>query len=85
MALAGNTLFLAGAPDTIDPHDPLGPFEGRKGSVLCAFSASDGDKLSELYLDALPVWDGMAAAQGKLFLVTQDGSVRCFGGKAADE
>ena len=78
MALAGNTLFLAGAPDVVDPNDPLASFEGRKGGVLCAFSVADGSKLSEISIEALPVWDGMAAAQGKLFLAMQDGSIRCF-------
>ena len=85
MALVGNTLFLAGAPDIVDPHAPLASFEGRKGGVLCAFSATDGRKLSELNIDALPVWDGMAAAQGKLFLAMKDGSIRCYQGSAADE
>ena len=85
MALAGNTLFLAGAPDIVDPQDPLASFDGRKGSVLCAYSATDGRKLSDLNIDALPVWDGMAAAQGKLFLAMKDGSIRCFQGSSADE
>ena len=84
MALAGNTLFLAGAPDVVDPNDPLASFEGRKGGVLCAFSVADGSKLSEISIEALPVWDGMAAAQGKLFLAMQDGSIRCFRGRYAD-
>jgi len=78
MALAGETLFLAGAPDIVDPLDPLASFEGRKGGVLCAISAADGGELSKIDVDVLPVWDGMAVAQGKLFLAMADGSVRCF-------
>ncbi len=78
MALAGETLFLAGAPDIVDPLDPLASFEGRMGGLLCAMSAADGGELSKIALDALPVWDGMAVAQRKLFLATTDGSVRCF-------
>ncbi len=85
MALAGKTLFLAGAPDIVDPEDPLASFEGRKGARFCAFSAADGSKLSELKVDALPVWDGMAVARGKLFLAMKDGSVRCFQGGSSDE
>ncbi|MHC4398705.1 MAG: hypothetical protein ACYTG0_03405 [Planctomycetota bacterium] len=31
------------------------------------------------------VWDGMAVAQGKLFLAMKDGTIRCFQGNSADE
>jgi len=80
MALAGATLFACGAPDVVDPEDPLGALEGRKGALLCAFEAASGKKLSQLELDALPVWDGMAVARGRLYLATRDGKIRCFGG-----
>ncbi|HCQ31953.1 MAG TPA: hypothetical protein DIV54_00540, partial [Verrucomicrobiales bacterium] len=32
-------------------------------------------------LDALPVWDGMAVADGSLFVATKDGKVHKFGRK----
>jgi len=85
MAVAGDTLLLAGAPDIVDPRDPLAAFEGRKGGVLCAFSKKDGSKRSELYINALPVWDSMAVAQGRLFLAMKDGTIRCFQGRSAEE
>lgn len=78
MIRAGDTLFVAGPPDIIDPKDPHGAWEGRKGGVLAAFSASDGNKLVEHQLAAPPVWDGMAAARGRLYLATMDGKVVCF-------
>ncbi len=81
MALAGDVLFMAGAPDVVDPKDSLGAFEGRKGMVLCAFSTADGKKLSELKLESLPVWDGLAASGGRLYLATQAGRVICLEGK----
>ncbi len=81
MALAGDTLFVAGAPDTVDPDDPLGALEGRKGMVLCAFAAADGKPVAELKLDSLPVWDGLAAAGGRLYLAVQSGRVICLAGK----
>ena len=56
-------------------------FAGRKGAVLWAVSADDGKKLSELKLAAPPVWDGMAAANGRLYIATQDGRILCFAGK----
>ena len=79
MVLAGATLFVAGPPDVVDAADPYAALEGRRGGVLRALSAADGRQLAELPLDGVPVFDGMAAAGGRLFLVTIDGRVICFG------
>jgi hypothetical protein len=84
MVLAGDTLFLAGPPDVIDPDDPHGAFEGRKGGRLWAVSTTDGSQLAEYPLDSPPVFDGLIAAQQRLFITTTDGVVSCWGGKAAD-
>ena len=81
MVLAGGHLFVAGPPDVVDPDDPMAALEGRKGSELWVFSKADGRKLAEMKLDAPPVFDGMAAANGRLFLVSEDGSIICFDGK----
>jgi hypothetical protein len=35
--------------------------------------------VAEYRLDALPVFDGAAAAYGRLFMALQDGRVVCFG------
>ena len=78
MALAGDVLFVAGIPDTVDPRDPLAAFEGRKGGVLCAMSASDGTKLAQYELESPPVLDGLAAANGRLYVSCVDGSITCF-------
>lgn len=74
-------LFVAGSPDVVDRKDPHGAWEGRKGGVLVVFNAADGEKLSEYKLDAPPVWDGMAATDGRLFISTMDGKVVCLSGK----
>ena len=55
--------------------------EGKKGALLRAISAEDGTRLAEYELDCPPVWDGMAAAGGQLYLSTTDGKVMCFAGK----
>jgi len=84
MALAGDSLFVAGAPAHFPPdHSPAryeAAFAGKLGGVLWAVSAADGKKLSELKLAALPVWDGIAAAHGDLFISFMDGSIACFAG-----
>jgi outer membrane protein assembly factor BamB len=81
MALAGGHLFVAGPPDVVPTDDPMAAFEGRKGSELWVFSKTDGRKLAEKKLDSPPVFDGMAAAKGRLYLSLEDGSIICFGGK----
>ena len=81
MALAGDALFVAGTPDTVDPDDPLAAFEGRKGGVLCAMSSGDGTKLSQYELESPPVLDGVAAANGRLYVSQMNGSVICFDGR----
>ncbi|MFP4056445.1 MAG: PQQ-binding-like beta-propeller repeat protein [Candidatus Brocadiia bacterium] len=79
MVVAGDTLFVAGPPDVLEPEDPLAAFEGRKGAVLWAVAASDGKKLSETRLTSPPVFDGLVAARGRLFLATTDGRLTCMG------
>ena len=81
MVVAGDTLFVAGAPDVFDPEDPFAALEGRKGASVVAISASDGKKLSETKLDHPPVYDGLIAAHGRLFASLRDGSVVCLTGK----
>ncbi len=78
MVRAGETLFVAGSPDVVDPKDPHGAWEGRKGGVLAAFAAADGKKLAEHKLPAPPVWDGLAAARGRLYVATVDGKITCL-------
>jgi hypothetical protein len=55
--------------------------DGKQGGKLLAVSISDGEQQQELKLDSLPVWDGMAVANGSLFVATQDGNVVMFGRK----
>ena len=97
MVLADGTLFVAGPADAIDENqafkqinDPAtrqavaeqaAVMQGRRGAVLWAVSAADGECLSEHALDAAPVFDGMAAAAGRLYLSTVDGRVVCLAGE----
>ena len=79
MALAGEVVFVAGAPLIFNPGDLAATYEGRHGGVLWAASAATGSKLAEYTLDVLPAWDGIAAAYGRLYIVNQDGSIECWG------
>jgi len=56
---------------------------GQQGSLLLAVSAADGQKLTEFRFDSLPVFDGLAAAGGNLYLATTAGRIVCFASKSA--
>jgi outer membrane protein assembly factor BamB len=56
-------------------------FDESGEAAMLAFSAEDGRTLSRCRLDAQPVFDGMAAAYGRLYVSTVDGKIACFGGK----
>ena len=87
MVLAGETLFVAGPPDKVDeiPHqparvDPLAEaLEARRGGTLAAVSSADGKTLADYELNSPPVFDGMAAAEGRLYLSTKMGEIVCMG------
>jgi len=79
MALAGDVLFVAGTPVAFPKDDLAKAYEGRMGGILWAASAATGEKLAEYQLDTAPVWDSMAVADGRLYIATQDGKLRCFG------
>jgi hypothetical protein len=79
MAVAGGRLFAAGPPDVVDPKDPLGAFEGRLGGVLHAFDSATGQLVAEHQLASPPVFHGIAAARGHLYLALEDGSLVCYG------
>jgi outer membrane protein assembly factor BamB len=80
MVLAGETLFVAGPPAirNEDTEDALQRWQGSQGGVLWALSREDGAKLAEYELPAGPVFDGMAAAYGRLYVALADGSVVCL-------
>jgi hypothetical protein len=85
MVLAGRTVFLAGWRDALAVHErtgrPLDPNNpDPRPAFLRVLSMADGKTLAEYALDCEPVFDGLIAAHGRLFLSMRDGSVRCFGG-----
>jgi len=79
MVKAGDVLFAAGPPDVFDADDPYAAFEGRAGGRLVALAGADGKPLAERPLESPPVFDGLIAAGGRLYLADEAGAVRCFG------
>jgi hypothetical protein len=97
MVLANEKLFIAGPRDIIDEEEAFynpnnseiqtqlteqeAALEGSKGGLLFVVSASDGQKIAEYELESLPVWDGMAAANNRLYIATKSGKINCFAGR----
>lgn len=96
MVMAGDTIMIAGPPDIVDEEEVFKDFDdkknqanmreqeaaylGKKGGSLLAVSI-EGKVLNEIKLDTLPVWDGMAVANGSLYMCTIDGRVICMKGE----
>ncbi|NUQ63887.1 MAG: PQQ-binding-like beta-propeller repeat protein [Pirellulales bacterium] len=79
MVKARGVLFVAGPPDELDPKEPYAAIEGRRGAILAAMSADKGERLAEQHLECVPVFDGLIAAAGRLYMSCEDGSLACFG------
>jgi outer membrane protein assembly factor BamB len=78
MVVTPDQLIISGPPDIVDPKDPLGAFEARKGGMVWTISSKDGRKSEEYRLDAPPVFNGMAVARGRLFVSQRNGKVVCL-------
>jgi outer membrane protein assembly factor BamB len=78
MALASQRLVVAGPPDVIAARDPLGAFEGRLGGLLYVLETVSGRKLNERTLPSSPVFNGMAVANGRIYLADEAGCVSCL-------
>jgi len=73
-----NHLFVSGPPDILPASDPLGPFEGRKGGLLYAVDAATGDRLQEYNLPFPPIFNGLTAAGGRLYISDKNGNISCY-------
>jgi len=73
--------FLPGAKDEINAelHAQEAAWLGKKGGLLCVVSAEDGRKLAQYESESFPVFDGMSAAAGGLYLSLIDGTVVKYG------
>jgi outer membrane protein assembly factor BamB len=92
MCVAGDQLLVAGPADVVDeryayrhPDDPNvqallaqqeRAYAGEYGGRLWVVQKADGKAIARYALDTIPVFDGMAAAGGRLYLSTIDGRVK---------
>jgi len=82
IAMAGDVLYVAGEPMKFDAptyETYVDAYDGQRGGRLLAVSATDGKQLAEYKLNAAPIWDSMAIANGQLYISLADGTVQCLG------
>ena len=88
MVVANNTLVVAGLPDLRKknasrllydtPEESLEVPEGKRGAYIWIVSGEDGRQPSQVKLDGVPVFAGMAAAHNRLFISLKNGKLLCF-------
>jgi len=94
MCKAGDFLYVAGPPDVVDEEDAFDRFADRRmqarlrqqvlalggaiGGVMHVVSPATGDTLAEHRLSVTPAWDGMIAANGRIYMAMTDGTVLCY-------
>ncbi|MHC4642186.1 MAG: hypothetical protein ACYS32_11120, partial [Planctomycetota bacterium] len=88
MVLTSDKLVVAGPPDLrkkevgilaySNEEESQASFKGEKGVMLRVVSTADGRTVSEKKLDAMPVFDGMSAARGRVFVSLRNGEVQCW-------
>jgi outer membrane protein assembly factor BamB len=96
MVLTDSVVFAAGPPDVENEEESVktlldaetqrklaeqsAAFEGKRGALLVAVSRDDGKKLAAYRLDFVPRFDGLIAANGRLYVSTLGGEVVCLSG-----
>lgn len=91
MIQAQDHLFIAGPGTTVATRRtktasstrhgfPEDVFSGKTSGTLIVVSPADGRPIAEVTIPSTPVWDGMAAAHGHIFISMRDGSLLCLKG-----
>jgi len=94
MVLTNKVLFIAGPPNLVneekvwDNPDDIAlkeklsaqsrAWRGERGSVLRVVSRANGELLAEYNLNAVPVFDGMICAGGRLYIALANGKIVCL-------
>lgn len=94
MVLTNDLLYIAGPRDTADEkrlwglsnekeyqqkmHKQVEWLNGKHGCFLQVVSKENGLTQSSYHLDHMPVFDGLIASEGKLYMSTTEGSIICY-------
>ena len=78
MLLANDRLCIAGWEDSNDPDAVQSVLDNRQMGKLVVMSTKEGEVLAVNAIESPPVWDGMIAAGGRLFVALKNGSLVCM-------
>jgi outer membrane protein assembly factor BamB len=80
IVLTDTLLYVAGPPAIRNEAtvEALDKWRGKRGGSLWCLDTQNGKRMSELPLPTPTVYEGMAAAYGKLYAALKDGSVLCL-------
>jgi len=81
MLSTSKRVFLAGVPDIVPKQDPYASYKGKLGGQLYVVGAAAGEVERKVKIPAEPVFNGIAATPGRLFLTLKNGSVIGLSGK----
>ncbi|MCX8038171.1 MAG: hypothetical protein N3D11_14170, partial [Candidatus Sumerlaeia bacterium] len=75
--------FLPGDDDEINRQlrEQDAAWRGEKGALLHVVGTEKGETLARYRLESVPIFDGMIAACGRIYMSTMDGRVVCLGGE----
>jgi outer membrane protein assembly factor BamB len=88
MLLADNYLHVLGARDVLNELDRSNLSKdnaeqdehmlGKHGSVLAVVDPTTGDRVRQYEYDFFPTFDGVSAADGRIYVACQNGTVVCL-------
>ncbi len=79
MLLAGDHLYVAGAPDLEPGEEAYEAMIGKRNALFRIVATADGRMVNEFKLSEAPVFDGLIAAGERLYMSTMQGKLICFG------
>jgi outer membrane protein assembly factor BamB len=79
MVLTEDALFMAGPIGSIEESPEA--YHGTMGSCLWAVDCKTGEKRTEYELPCRPVFDGMVAADGRIYVSLANGEIQCWAGR----
>jgi hypothetical protein len=68
----------ADGPDSVCGRARAGEWAGAEGAFLAVVSKKNGQIISKRRSKSLPVFDGMIAAHGKLYISLENGNLLCW-------
>ena len=91
LAVTADAIVTAGVPDMgqrtkdanllgfTNDQEAMHAFTGKKGVYLRLYTKTGGSQMAQYDLHAVPSFDGISVAHGKILIAFKDGSIACWG------